>query len=96
MSKLQLEARQWVVFDPANKNHRRYYWEFITLGTWGKCPVRFIIDDDAGDLVTFIQRKLVDYYVLQEFLPREPKNASKLSTVAKKLQTLKLVDNPEI
>jgi hypothetical protein len=68
VSKLQLEARQWVVFDPANRNHRRYYWEFITKGTWGRCPVRFIIDDDAGDLITFIQRKLVDYYVNKEFL----------------------------
>jgi hypothetical protein len=91
VSKLQLEARQWVVFDPANKDHRRYYWEFITLGTWGRCPVRFIIDDDAGDLVTFIQRKLVDYYVKREFTPSPP---SKLRSVAKKLHLQKVVDNP--
>ena len=86
-----------MVFDPSNKDHRRYYHEFITKGTWGRCPVRFIIDDDAGDLVTFIQRKLVDYYVLREFaLP-----PSKLRTVAYKLRKnrtrkQKLVDRPPI
>jgi hypothetical protein len=92
VSKLQLEARQWVVFDPTNKDHRLYYHEFITLGTWGRCPVRFIIDDDAGDLITFIQRKLVDYYVKREFTPSSP---SKLRSVAKKLHNLKLVDIPK-
>jgi hypothetical protein len=30
--------------------------------------VRFFVDDDSGDLITMIQRKLVDYYVSQEFL----------------------------
>lgn len=85
-----------MVYDPSNKDHRRYYHAFLTKGTWGGCPVRFIIDDDAGDLVTFIQRKLVDYYVLREFTP--PK--SKLRTVANKLQKiktrkLKLVDIPK-
>ena len=91
MSKLQLQARPWVVFDPSNKDYRRYYHEFITQGTWGRCPVRFIIDDDAGDQVTFIQRKLVDYYVQREFT-RPP--TSKLRSVANKLQSLKLVDTP--
>jgi hypothetical protein len=30
--------------------------------------VRFFVDDDSGDLITMMQRKLVDYYVVQEFL----------------------------
>lgn len=68
LSKLQLSARPWVVFDPTNKNHRRYYSEFVKHHTWGRCPVRFIVDDDAGDVITMIQRKLVDYYVAQEFM----------------------------
>ena len=67
MSKLQLLHRPWVVFDPYNKDHRKYYYEFVTYRTWGRCPVRFFVDDDSGDLITMIQRKLVDYYVSQEF-----------------------------
>jgi hypothetical protein len=68
MSKLQLLHRPWVVFDPYNKDHRKYYAEFVQYRTWGRCPVRFFVDDDSGDLITMIQRKLVDYYVSQEFL----------------------------
>lgn len=67
MSKLQLLHRPWVVFDPLNENHRRYYADFAKYATWGRCPVRFIMDDDSNDLVTMIQRKLVEYYVMQEF-----------------------------
>jgi len=67
MSKLQLLHRPWVVFDPHNENHRLYYSEFVQYRTWGRCPVRFFVDDDSGDLITMMQRKLVDYYVVQEF-----------------------------
>jgi hypothetical protein len=67
MSKLQLLHRPWVVFDPNNEHHRQYYSEFVHYRTWGRCPVRFFVDDDSGDLVTMMQRKLVDYYVGQEF-----------------------------
>jgi hypothetical protein len=67
MSKLQLLHRPWVVFDPYNANHRKYYADFTQYETWGRCPVRFIMDDDSNDLVTMIQRKLVEYYVVNEF-----------------------------
>jgi len=67
MSKLQLLHRPWVVFDPHNEKHRSYYSEFVRYATWGRCPVRFFTDDDSGDLITMIQRKLVDYYVTNEF-----------------------------
>jgi hypothetical protein len=67
MSKLQLFGRQFVVFDPENKKHRSYFAEFQTWGTWGRCPVRFVVDDDNGDLVTMIQRRLIDYYTTKEF-----------------------------
>jgi hypothetical protein len=73
MSKLQLLHRPWVVFDPYNKDHRKYYAEFVQYRTWGRCPVRFFVDDDSGDLITMIQRKLVDYYVTQEFLRKQQK-----------------------
>ncbi len=67
MSKLQLLHRPWVVFDAANDNHRLYYAEFVQYSTWGRCPVRFVVDDDSNDLITMIQRKLVEFYVSKEF-----------------------------
>jgi hypothetical protein len=66
MSKLAYIGRPWVVFDPSLKNHRRWFEEFQRLGTWGRCPVRFVTDD-SGDLVTMIQRSLIKYYVTKEF-----------------------------
>ena len=67
MSKLITSSRPWTVFDPTNKHHRRWYGEFQRLGTWGRCPVRFIVTDDQGDLITMIQRSLIRYYVTKEF-----------------------------
>jgi hypothetical protein len=68
MSRLEYYSRPLVAFDPSNKEHRRYYAEFIKFGGWGKCPVRFIVTDESGmDLPTMIRNKLVEYYVQQEF-----------------------------
>jgi len=67
MSKLALFGRPFVVFDPNNKDHRRWFAEFNRDSSWKACPVRFVIDDDNGDLVTMIQRKLIQYYVDKEF-----------------------------
>jgi hypothetical protein len=67
MSRLAFFGRPWVVFDPANKSHRRWFAEFQANNAWGQCPVRFIVADDQGDLITLIQRKLIDYYTLKEF-----------------------------
>ena len=67
MSKLQLHGRPWVVFDPNNKDHRRWFADFNRHSTWKRCPVRFVIDDDHGDLITMIQRKLIEWYVSKEF-----------------------------
>ena len=67
MSKLAFIGRPWAAFDPKSKDHRRWFAEFQATGTWGTCPVRFIVPDDVGDLVTMIQRRLIDYYVTKEF-----------------------------
>lgn len=65
---LQHGHRPWVVFDPANKNHRRYYADFIRYRTWGKCPVRFYLPEDAHrDLLLMIHDKLARYYTEREF-----------------------------
>jgi hypothetical protein len=76
MSRLAFIGRPWVAFEATDPQHRAWFAEFRKLGTWGKCPVRFIIADDHGDLITMIQRRLIDYYVSKEFGP------SKVSTVS--------------
>jgi hypothetical protein len=67
MGVLELSGRPFIVFDPANKQHRSYYHDFVQSGTWGRCPYRFVVPEDHGDLVTMIQRSLVEYYVNKEF-----------------------------
>ena len=67
MSVLQLRSRPWTAFDPSDQQHRRWYYHFVKNSSWGLCPVRFIVPDDHGDLITMIQRSLIKYYVEQEF-----------------------------
>ncbi len=56
------------MFDPANKQHRGYFYEFTERGTWGRCPYRFIIQDGHRDsLVNQIQKMLLNYYINSEF-----------------------------
>jgi hypothetical protein len=93
MSRLEFYARPLVAFDPRNKDHRRWYYEFLEYKGWGKCPVRFICTEDHGsDLTVMIRNSLVEYYVNKEF---KPKAQSKLGTIVKKLaaqKTKKTVD----
>jgi hypothetical protein len=67
MSRLAFFGRPFVSFDAANSDHRQYFAEFNKFRTWSRCPVRFIIPDEHGDLITMIQRRLIQYYVDQEF-----------------------------
>ena len=75
MSRLQLHGRQWVVFDAKNKEHRRWFADFNETGAWGRCPVRFVVNDDHGDLITQIQRELIAHYVNKEFTVVENKSS---------------------
>lgn len=79
MSRLQLHGRPYVVFDPTNRQHRAWFAEFNKNLTWSKCPVRFVVNDDHGDLITMIQRELIQHYVDKEFRVRKSitKNKSK-------------------
>ena len=79
MSSLYLNARTWTIFDPNNADHRRYYYEFIKTNTWGRCPVRFVVPDRQGDLISMIRRSLIDWYVINEF-------SSKTANKSKRLQ----------
>jgi hypothetical protein len=67
LSRLQLHGRPYVVFDPKNKDHRRWFADFNQTGAWGRCPVRFVVNEDHGDLITMIQRELIKFYVDKEF-----------------------------
>ena len=67
MSRLAYFGRPFVAFDASNKEHRQWFYEFQTQKTWGRCPVRFLISDDGGDLVSLCQRRLVDFYSKTEF-----------------------------
>ena len=68
MSRLEFYCRPLVAFDPTNKDHRRYYAEFVNTSSWGTCPVRFIVPEDhGGDLVSMIKNSLINYYVEREF-----------------------------
>jgi hypothetical protein len=74
MSKLEFYARPLVAFDPRNKDHRKWYYEFLEYRGWGKCPVRFICPDDVGyDLTLMIRHQLVEYYVEKEFAQKVKK-----------------------
>jgi len=67
MSRLALYGRPYVVFDSTNKSHRKWFAEFNRSQSWSHCPVRFVVNDDHGDLVTMIQRELIAHYVQKEF-----------------------------
>ena len=77
MSVLHYRARPWVVFDAHDKQHREWFAEFQRKGSWGHCPVRFLIPDDAGDLITLIQRRLIQFYVDKEFVVKTPQKSRK-------------------
>ena len=68
MTKLEYLVRPMVPFDPYNKDHRRYYADYLETGGWGSCPVRFICPEDNGDnLPSMIKNSLIAWYVEREF-----------------------------
>jgi hypothetical protein len=74
MSKLEYYARPLVAFDAKNKEHRRFYYQFVKTRSWGNCPVRFIVPEATGsDLVKMIQTEMINYYIMQEFKGEKPK-----------------------
>lgn len=67
MSRLSFVGRPWVVFEPGNRQHRKWYFEFVKHNTWGRCPVRFMVPEDHGNLVMMIQEQLTKFYTEKEF-----------------------------
>ena len=76
MSILYRGIRPLVSFDVSNAEHRKWYAEFVKYRTWGRCPVRFLAESLDQDLVTYIERKMLVYYVNKEFENDKNKNTN--------------------
>ena len=88
MSLLELHGRPYVVFNPADKAHRKWYHQFVKTASWGLCPVRFVVPEDHGDLITMIQRSLVKHYVESEFKSRPVAKKQQNRVAQKKPKTV--------
>lgn len=62
-----MTGRPRVLFDPSDKDHRKWAADFFRNRSWKNCPVRFVINEQSLDLVGVIQRQLIEYYSQQEF-----------------------------
>lgn len=67
MSKLSFVGRPWIAFNENDRQHRKWYFEFVKHKTWGRCPVRFIVAEDHGNLLQMIETRLNQYYTQREF-----------------------------
>ncbi len=67
MNKLLLNCRPATVFDAANKEHRRSYFNFLKHSTWGRSPYQFLLDPGFEDVPTMCRHRLCEYYVSREF-----------------------------
>ena len=67
MSTLHVHARPWVMFDPTDIQHRRWLHDVKCAGTWGVCPVRFVLSTGAGSLMDRCNTSIMNYYMDKEF-----------------------------
>lgn len=67
MNTLTTNSRPQVVFDPTNKDHRKWAADFIRTNSWRGCPVRFLVSDNSLAIPNVMQRQLVQYYTNKEF-----------------------------
>lgn len=67
MLKSFLLNRPYVIFDPANKEHRLIYNKFLKTGSWSNCSYQFICEAPYLDLPSCINYKLVNYFFSKEF-----------------------------
>jgi len=51
-----------VIFNPANKQHRLDYAQFIKYNNW-KTGCRYLLEEPYMDIPTMIHDKLVNYYL---------------------------------
>jgi hypothetical protein len=63
---LLVNRRPEVVFDPKNRDHRKWVASFFRNNSWRECPVRFIVRENGND-INVIKRQLVEFYTAKEF-----------------------------
>lgn len=83
MLKTHIHLRPWSHFDPANKDHRSHFNEFLKTRSWKGCPVQWVIADDSQDVVHYINKVLLNYYTALEFVPKKKAVVRKTKTVSK-------------
>ena len=76
MSKVNLQNRPIVAFDPSVKEHRKIFFDAMKYRTWGRSPIRFWLEEDNYNLIDQIQKKLARYYMAREFGSFETKDTS--------------------
>lgn len=95
MSILYRGIRPLVSFDVNNAEHRKWYAEFVKYRTWGRCPVRFLSESLDQDLVSYIETKMLGYYVKQEFSNGKTKNKNTKKSKPKSSGTLRTVQRKQ-
>jgi hypothetical protein len=67
MSVLQRNIKPQVDFDPANKQHRKAYCNFVQSGKWGEDAPKFFVDFPHTNLKDMLSAKVSAYYLNKEF-----------------------------
>lgn len=91
MSLLYLRARPIVAFDANNPEHRLYYRQFLETRSWGKCPVRFMVESLNTDLLSHINSEMLAWYVKNEFKIEKANPKARRSSKSKSEGSLRVV-----
>ena len=60
---LALHRRPTIEFNPARAEHRYWYYQFKTKGTWGDCPYNWYCPAEFSCLPTYIDNILAYWYM---------------------------------
>ena len=72
MTVLNVAYRPAVYFDVMDKQHRRWFADFLRRRSWGHCPVQFYLEQGYSDVPAMIQDKLTAWYLTREFREAVP------------------------
>lgn len=86
-------VRPFVVFDPALGEHRELFYKFERTRSWTGCPYQWAIDDDSLDVVHHIRKKMLNFYMKNEFVVKKPQTQAKNVLKIKHLQAQKTRKN---
>jgi hypothetical protein len=60
---LALIRRPTIEFNPARAEHRYWYYQFRTTGSWGKCPYSWYCPADFSSVPGYIEYALSEWYM---------------------------------